>query len=170
MTGQTKAGYALAALWVGGMGGLVYTTTPDGAQTSAPVSQDDATFMPAAGSTRTVADVPVQARPAAARQPVDFIVRFDDKIEAIDRCLNLRPNQLPDAQRVFSDWASDKEALNGMTLKKVKFSGEFILSWDAGSDAHPARAAIDDKLAKIRSLSSVRYADPDYTFQPEGAR
>ena len=168
MTGQTKAGYALAALWVGGMGGLVYTTTPDATPTSAPVSQDDATFMPAAGSTRTVADVSLQASPATATQSVDFIVRFDDKIEAIDHCLNLRPNQLPDAQRVFRSWAEDKDALDGMTLKKVKFSGEFILTWDPGPGS--GRAAIDDKLAKIRSLSSVRYADPDYTFQPEGAR
>lgn len=169
MTEHKKAGVALAALWVGGMGALAIGTHPGDDTAQRTSDTDSSVYMPASASSSSAQSAGSAAATAAASS-VDFIIRFDDKIEAIDRCLTLNPDQLPDAQRIFASWASDKDALSGMTLKKVKFSGEFILSWDAGTDGAPPRSVIDNKLEKIRAMPAVRYADPDYTFQPEGAR
>lgn len=169
MTEHKKAGFALAALWVSGMSALAVGTHPGDTIATHTSDGDAAIYMPASALSSSAQTAGPVATIAAARS-IDFIIRFDDKIDAIDRCLALNPDQLPDAQRIFSAWASDKDALSGMTLKKVTFSGEFILSWDAGTAGSPSRAVIDSKLEKIRALPAVRYADPDFTFQPEGAR
>lgn len=127
--------------------------------------------MPA--ETDTVSDDPpapgpLPARPRAPIATPDikaaFVVRFQ-RGGKVDECLSLYRKDKDASRDAFADWASQHPELDGMRLQRVNYSGEAILAYDSSEDAKPLANA-KQLQARIQSLESVRYADPDYTAFP----
>ena len=93
-----------------------------------------------------------------------FIVRFNDNPE-INRCLQLFRKDKAASRAEFAEWASKHPALDGLSLERVNYSGEAILSYRGANDANPASSAKAIQ-ARLNDLPFVRYADPDYTAFP----
>lgn len=187
-TPKTATLGGISALWLAGMSTLAFVTVPSNAAqyTSAP-----GVYSPAIAATAPAPDVslesPVRLRPAIATiesepnpasdisllpppQTVDFIVRFNNDIPEIDACSKMYRENKAGAQRLFSDWAAAHDALEGVALKKVSYSGEMILVWETGIKRPLLTNEVQTKLAQIKALPSVLYADADSTAQVQGAR
>lgn len=166
----------LGVAWLAGMGALAFATLPAptathtsiAANTATPLGSD--TLLPAGASTISE-ETPIRnISLKAPEQSVDFIVRFVDDIEALDACAEIYHQDKKAAQTLFADWAKQHSALNGVALTKVSYSGEMLLTWNTGINRPLAKQEVQDKLMKIKSLSAVKYADPDYTAQAQGGR
>ena len=169
-----------AGVWLAGMGALAYGTHPNvqtALNTSAqaqeetvlntPVYTPAATTRPASVTTQD----PAGERAAGKNhQNVDFIVRFENDIPELEACRKLFRTDKQTARKIFSDWAADYEAMKGIRLKKVSFSGEMLLAWNTGVEGPMPGDEIQARLTQIKDMPGVRYADPDYTAQAEGPR
>lgn len=177
---------SVAGGWLLGMGALAYATLPASASLTSGQFQETAGIKTPVITSSQIpqarqsvpASAVTQADPAPRgdlslireNEMVDFIVRFENDIDALDACSQMFRQDKEEAQKMFADWAAEHEAMQGMRLKKVSYSGEMILTWDTGSAQPLLRKSVEEKLAKIKALPSVRYADPDHTAQAQGAR
>jgi len=182
----------VAAVWLAGMGALTFSTLPEVATQTSGATGSVATgqetdisptiYKPAASTSSSPISRPASAAtqiqasdnsdltPAIEGQTVDFIVRFENDDPGIEACRETFHKDKAASRKMFSDWAADYEPLQGMHLKKAAYSGEMILTWDTGSQTPAQSSEIAAKLAQITAMPNVRYADPDYTVQAEGAR
>jgi hypothetical protein len=177
---------ALGVAWLAGMGALAFATLPSSSAThtsvatnAAPTGSAESTVSPdasrqtilAAGASTLTKDVPTSnISRLAPEQTVDFIVRFNNDIDELDACSKMFRNDKEAAQKIFTDWASAHDALEGVTLKSVSYSGEMLLTWQTGINRPLSKREVEDKLVEIKSMPSVRYADPDYKVKAQGGR
>ena len=177
----------VAAAFLVAMTGLVYGTHPDRHQ--------GASLTAAQGSPVIISDIktPVaenasaqssRERPAAAirgaepdstlslppAEMIDLIVRFENNIPELDACAEMFRTDKDAARKMFAKWAVDKPALSGVALGSVSYSGEMLLTWTSDIGRPLLRAELDEKLAAIKAMPSVRYADPDFTTTPQKGR
>lgn len=107
---------------------------------------------------------------AAQTETFDFIVRFQNDIPEMNACLQTFRSDKNMARQMFADWAETQTGLKGMALNKVSYSGEVVLTWTPAIGRPLLRSELNAKLAAIKAMPSVRYADPDFTTQAQGAR
>ena len=93
-----------------------------------------------------------------------FIVRFNTSEETDAFIATFRKDKAA-SKAAFAKWAAGNPAFDGMTLERVNYSGEAILSYSGAEDANPVRSAKEIK-ARISAQETVRYADPDFTAFP----
>lgn len=168
----------ISALWIAGMAALTFTTAPSNAalHTSAPVAQAEPiniavssshNVKPATVTTETAAVAVGDIAKIPKSQTVDFIVRFKKNIPELDKCSKMFRGDKAAARKLFSEWAASKEALDGIRLKKVSYSGEMILVWNIDTDSTVTQADVQAKLDQINSMADVRYADADSTVKTQ---
>ncbi|MEM9669376.1 MAG: hypothetical protein AAF950_10665 [Pseudomonadota bacterium] len=149
-----------AAAIAAGIAGITFYTA-GGDRSAQSIAQP--TWLPA--SDQQLHKPPI---PKTEQGEVDFIVRFQES-PAIEECLSTFRKDPEHARAVFQNWAKDYPALKGFRLKKTNYSGELVLTW-AGDGEAPERGVIMDIRKKLQSMSSVRYADPDFSSRIEGER
>ena len=93
-----------------------------------------------------------------------FVVRFNDNPE-LDRHLKAFRKDKAASRAAFAKWAAKHPELDGLTLERVNYSGEVVLSYRGADDANPVTNA-KEMQARLNDLPIVRYADPDYTAFP----
>lgn len=150
-----------AIVWVGSISALAYATYPGASP--APASQTSL-YQPAS----VVGPPPIVERGVTLipdDKTVDFIVRFHDGVDAVEACLETPRSELATAQGIFANWAATEPALSQMSLKQVKYSGEFLLTWNTGLKRPLIRTEVQTKLEEVQAMPSVRYADVDLTVQ-----
>lgn len=106
---------------------------------------------------------PPISRPRFLKQ-AGFIVRFNDEPELGAILKGFRGNK-EKARAEFKKWASKHPELSGLSLERVNYSGEAILSYRGADDAAPALNAKEIQ-ARLNDVPFVRYADPDFTAFP----
>ena len=114
--------------------------------------------------TPDIQPAPEQRPSARILKQASFIVRFN-KGAAIDEHLALYRSDKSAGHAAFARWAAQHPELNGITLDRVNYSGEAILTYTGANDPNPASHAKEIQ-ARLNSLSVVRYADPDYNAFP----
>ena len=174
----------LSVAWLAGMGALVFATLPSSSATHTSAATDvspplvptsaaedtNQRYITAQASTLSKEAPGSNNARLAPEQTVDFIVRFANDIEEIDACSKMFRTDKQAANKIFADWAAAHDALDGVELKNVSYSGEMLLLWKTGINRPLSKTEVADKLAKINALSTVRYADPDYTVKAQGGR
>lgn len=174
----------LSVAWLAGMGALVFATLPSSGATHASVATDASQLLVPASSAEDTTQKYIAAQAStlsneapgntsaklAPEETVDFIVRFANDIDELDACSKMFRTDKQAAHKIFADWAAAHEALDGVELKNVSYSGEMLLTWSTGINRPLSKTEVEDKLAKINALTAVRYADPDYTVQAQGGR
>jgi len=179
----------VAAAFLVAMTGLVYGTHPDKNQTASLTAANEASVVASDIKTPTARTAATRSseRPAVAIQSaggsetnnalrlppaetVDFIVRFGTNIPELDACAEMFAIDKDAARDMFANWAADKPALKGVALNSVSYSGEMLLTWTSDLGRPLRRAELDEKLAAIKAMPSVRYADPDFTTTPQKGR
>jgi len=182
------AGLAAAGLVV--LTGFVYGTRTDESQTASLTTSEDVSVIASDMKTPTTEATLTQnssERPAAAIQTasraepnntlrlppaemIDLIVRFQKDIPELDACAEMYRTDEDASRDMFAKWAADKPALNGVALSSVSYSGEMLLTWTSDIGRPLQRTELDEKLAAIKTMPSVRYADPDFTTTPQKGR
>lgn len=71
------------------------------------------------------------------------------------------------AVREFAIWAQDKPELRGLTLDRVTYSGEALLSYNPGMDSREPRLTPDEIIAQLNASPFVRYAELDSIVQAQ---
>ena len=174
----------LSVAWLAGMGALVFATLPSSSATHTSVATDGSPLLVPASSAEEANQRYITAQAStlseeapgsnsaqlAPEETVDFIVRFANDIEELDACSKMFRTDKQAAQKIFTDWAAAYESLDRVELKNVSYSGEMLLIWNTGINRPLSKTEVEDKLAKINALSTVRYADPDYTVKAQGGR
>ena len=131
-----------------------------------------------AAETGTITDGGVEKPPAVRPVPLPnppqpnrrileegaFIVRFN-KDPDLDRHLKMFRSDKAASRAAFAKWAAQHPELDGLTLERVNYSGEVVLSYRGADDADPVASA-KAMQARLNELPFVRYADPDYTAFP----
>lgn len=156
----------IAAAWLGALGAIAFTTLPSTAKHMSGVEN----AMPAMALSEVGAPHRADLTLMQDHQVVDFIVRFQNDIPELDTCARTFRQDKAAAQSIFAKWAAQHDALEGISLKTVNYSGEMILSWDTGLQRPLLKTEVETRLAQIKAMPSVKYVDPDYTAQAEGGR
>lgn len=186
-----QAGIAgVAAAFLVALTGLVYGTHTDTNETASLTTAEEPSVITADMKTPTAETTSPDnsnERPAAAIQSVngadasntlrlrpaetvDFIVRFQNDIPELDACAEMFRTDQDTARNMFAKWAAVKPALSGVALSSVSYSGEMLLTWTSDIGRPLLRTELDEKLAAIKAMPSVRYADPDFTTTSQKGR
>ena len=157
------AGTSLA--WIIGAGLLINATYPGTSTTAnlvghsitAPDSSEPQ-IKPASAQTVVAA----QSTTSVASTPTfDFLVKFEKDHPDLETCVKTFHTDKEAAKKIFAEWAADREVFSDISLRKVSYSGEMILTWNSGMDRPLVRDDVESKLKLIKSAPGVRYADKD---------
>lgn len=188
LTSKKTALAGVAAAFLVIITAIAYGTHPEDAQTATPAqsarqqtvniktplltqaSLQTPNQRPALALKQTAPDGQSSVTLLRPEQMFDFIVRFQNDIPELEACSKLFRTDETAARDMFSDWAKAHPPLARLTLKSVSYSGEMVLSWETGLRRPLLRLEVDQKLALIKSMAQVRYADPDYSVTSQGKK